>query len=224
MEIPLKLSTRQIDLPPGLEQEIRDRAQKLERLLHSRLTSCRIAVEGPGNRHQTGGPYRVRLDITVPGSELVAAKEAETLNVAVQAAFQAAERQVEEYARLRRGEVKSPSDDGPAEGRVVRIFPAEGFGLLTGRDGREVSSTATPCCTRTWRAWRWARGCATPWSRATRVRRPARSRRPDHSGRTGGKNGAGGGSRHPLPAWGRDSVPDESADSATPARAAVRIR
>ncbi|HYH46046.1 MAG TPA: HPF/RaiA family ribosome-associated protein [Thermoanaerobaculia bacterium] len=137
MEIPLELSTRQIDLPPVLEQEIRDRAQKLERF-YNRLTSCRIAVEGPGNRHQTGGPYRVRLDITVPGSELVASKEGETLNVAVQAAFQAAERQVEEYARLRRGEVKSPPEEGPAEGRVVRIFPDEGFGFLTGQDGSEV--------------------------------------------------------------------------------------
>jgi ribosomal subunit interface protein len=136
MQVPLEISTRWIDLSPPLEGEIRKRADRLERRFN-RLTSCRIAVERPtGNHHQEGGPYRVRLDITVPGSELVADKEAEDLNLAIRDAFEAAERQVEEWSRRRRGEVKSPVL--PPEGQVVRIFPEEGFGFIAGPDGEEI--------------------------------------------------------------------------------------
>lgn len=136
MQVPLELSTRLIELSPTLEAELRRRAAKLEKF-YDRITSCRIAVERPtGNHHNGGGPYRVRLDITVPGSELIADKEAEDLNAAIRDAFQAAERQVEELARRRRGEIKTPVL--PPEGRVARLFPEEGFGFIATADGREV--------------------------------------------------------------------------------------
>lgn len=136
MQIPLEVSTRWIDLSPPLEAELRKRADRLER--HSdRITSCRIAVERPtGNHHQEGGPYRVRVDITVPGSELVADKSDEELYAAIRGAFDAAERQVEAWSERRRGFVKSQVL--PPEGPVVRIFPEEGFGFITGPDGQEV--------------------------------------------------------------------------------------
>src|SRR3954449_9979935 len=104
MQVPLEISTRWIDLSPPLEAELRKRADRLER--HSdRITSCRIAVERPtGNHHQEGGPYRVRVDVTVPGSELVADKSDEELYAAVRAAFDAAERQVEAWSARRRGD------------------------------------------------------------------------------------------------------------------------
>jgi putative sigma-54 modulation protein len=109
MQVPLEISTRGIDLSPGLEAELRKRTDRLERRFN-RITSCRIAVEQPtGNHHQEGGPYRVRVDMTVPGSELVADKEQEELSAAVREAFSAAERQLEEWSRRRRGEVKSPA-------------------------------------------------------------------------------------------------------------------
>lgn len=136
MQVPLEISTRWINLSPPLEAELRKRADKLERRF-DRITSCRIAVERPtGNHHQEGGPFRVRLDITVPGTELVADKEEEELYAAVREAFAAAERQVEEWSRRRRGEVKSPVL--PPEGQVIRIFPEEGFGFIAGPQGEEI--------------------------------------------------------------------------------------
>jgi ribosomal subunit interface protein len=136
MQVPLEISTRWIDLSPPLEAELRKRADRLER--HSdRITSCRIAVERPtGNHHQEGGPYRVRVDIMVPGSELVADKSDEELYAAIRQAFDAAERQVETWSQRKRGDVKTQVV--PPEGQVVRLFPEEGFGFLSGPDGREV--------------------------------------------------------------------------------------
>ena len=136
MQVPLEISTRWINLSAPLEAELRKRADRLER--HTdRITACRIAVERPtGNHHQEGGPFRVRVDITVPGSELVADKQAEELYAAVREAFDAAERQVETWAQRRRGEVKTPVL--PPEGQVVRVFPEEGFGFIAVPDGQEV--------------------------------------------------------------------------------------
>ena len=102
MQVPLEISTRRIELSPALEADLRRRAEKLDRL-YDRITSCRIAVERPSDHHNEGGPYRVRLDITVPGSELIADKQVESLNVAIRDAFKAAERQVEEFSERRRG-------------------------------------------------------------------------------------------------------------------------
>lgn len=135
MQVPLEISTRLVQLSPALEEDLRKRAARLERY-YDRITSCRIAVERPSNHHNEGGPYRVRLDITVPGSELVANKEADDLNTAIRDAFQAAERQVDTFSQRRRGEVKTPV--GPPTGRVVRIFKDDGFGFLEGPDGREI--------------------------------------------------------------------------------------
>jgi ribosomal subunit interface protein len=136
MQVPLEISTRWITLSPPLEAELRKRADRLERRF-DRITSCRIAVERPtGNHHQEGGPYRVRVDVTVPGSELVANKEAEEIYAAIRDAFEAAERQVDEWAQRRRGEVKTPVL--PPEGQVIRIFKEEGYGFIEAPDGREV--------------------------------------------------------------------------------------
>jgi ribosomal subunit interface protein len=136
MQIPLEISTREVTLSPQIEAELRKRAGKLERHFN-RITSCRIALERPaGNHHHDGGPYRVRVDVTVPGMELVADKQAEEIFIAIRDAFDAAERQVEAFVERRRSFVKSAG--ASPEGEVVRLFAEEGFGFLTAPDGREV--------------------------------------------------------------------------------------
>jgi ribosomal subunit interface protein len=136
MQIPLEVSTRDVTLSPQIEAELRKRADKLERH-YNRITSCRIALERPtGNHHHDGGPYRVRVDVTVPGTELVADKQSEEIFIAIRDAFDAAERQVEAFVDRRRDFAKSPS--ASPEGEVVRLFAEEGFGFLTAPDGREI--------------------------------------------------------------------------------------
>lgn len=138
MQLPLEISTKYITLTPDLEAELRKRVDRLERYT-DRITSCRIAVELPtGNHHQEGGPYRVRVDITVPGSELVASKEEEELYAAIREAFTAAERQVESWSQRIRGDVKTPVL--PPEGLILRIFNGdeEGYGFIQAPDGREI--------------------------------------------------------------------------------------
>ncbi|UCF68650.1 MAG: HPF/RaiA family ribosome-associated protein [Acidobacteriota bacterium] len=136
MLLPLTVTKRDVEIPESVEVLIEERALKLERYF-PRITGCRIVVEGPGNRHRTGGTYKVKIDLTVPGRELVInMQEHEELLVAIREAFEAARRQLEDYARLQRGSVKQHVPE--PLGRVIRVIEDEGYGFIETEDGREV--------------------------------------------------------------------------------------
>jgi cold shock CspA family protein len=138
MERPLTLTARGVDLPPGLEQEIRERVAALERF-YPRLVGCEVRVEGPGRRHLSGGPYAVNLDLRVPGADpiLVNRQGQERLERAVDDAFDVAVRRLEDLLRLQRGKVKT-HEPPQTPARVMRLFPEESWGLLETADHREV--------------------------------------------------------------------------------------
>src|SRR3970282_2111354 len=81
MEIPLKITFR--DIPPSIavEANIREKAAKLESF-YDRIMSCRVIVEAPHRHHHKGKAYQVRIDITVPGGELVIKRAPKRLEAA----------------------------------------------------------------------------------------------------------------------------------------------
>lgn len=123
MQIPLKISTHSITLAPAMEDFIRERAERLERF-YPRLTRCTVMVNGYSAHHRTGGPVSVRIHLGVPGDELtVDRQEAESVEVALRQAFDAARRQLQDHWRLQRGKVKThePRPQG-------RVRPPAGAG------------------------------------------------------------------------------------------------
>jgi ribosome-associated translation inhibitor RaiA len=110
-----------------LEDDIRKRLAKLERYCKS-ITTAHVMVEVPAKHHRNGNPYRVRIDLTVPGKEIVirhdpkrrvavralgedrARKRDEPdprhrdARVAVREAFEAAGRRLQDYVRRQRGD------------------------------------------------------------------------------------------------------------------------
>lgn len=107
MQIPLQITIRDIEHSDALETHIRSKAEKLEEFF-KHITSCRVVVEVPHKHHQQGKQFNVRLDIGVPGSEIVVNRDhAEDVYVALRDAFGAAKRQLEDYARKLRGDVKT---------------------------------------------------------------------------------------------------------------------
>jgi ribosomal subunit interface protein len=112
MKLPLQVTFRNMQASAAVEAEVRERAQKLERF-YSEIMSCRVAIEPQQRQHHKGNLYHVRIDVKVPDSELVTSREPpahhahEDVYVAVRDAFDAMRRQIEDYARTRRGEVKT---------------------------------------------------------------------------------------------------------------------
>jgi ribosomal subunit interface protein len=104
MELPLTITAQDITLPEKIESIIREKATKLERF-YDRLIGCHVRIAGPSRHHRNGGLFDVRIDLSVPGSELVVNHQAhEELSVAIREAFAAARRRLDEHARLHREE------------------------------------------------------------------------------------------------------------------------
>jgi ribosome-associated translation inhibitor RaiA len=101
MAIPLKLMDRGRLLPEGLAEHIRERTQKLAHF-YGRVKECRVTVDGPGE-HRLRDRIRVRISLLVPGSEIAINRQGgEDLPMAIRAAFDAADRRLEEYVRISR--------------------------------------------------------------------------------------------------------------------------
>jgi len=99
MQTPLQITLRDMPHSDALDTHIREKVQKLEQL-YTGLIGCRVVVEQSGKHHQQGHPFNVRIDLTVPGSEIVVDRqENEDVYVALRDAFNAAKRQLEDHAR-----------------------------------------------------------------------------------------------------------------------------
>ncbi len=159
MKSELQITYRNMKPSAEIEKWIHDEAAKLD-TLYSRVMGCRVAVEVPHRHHRKGSPYHIRIDLTVPRGEIVVKREPslnararhlgeresrkksevkvphKELRQAINDAFKAAGRRLQDYARRQRGEIKSPTL--LPEARVSKIFPQEGYGFLTSDDGREI--------------------------------------------------------------------------------------
>jgi len=106
MQTELQITVRDMDHSPALDQRIREKVQKLEKV-YSPIMSCRVVAESPHRHKQQGKHFSVRLDVTVPGKGIVVNREHhEDVYVALRDAFDAAKRQLEDYAHIQRGDVK----------------------------------------------------------------------------------------------------------------------
>ena len=107
MQVPLQLTLKDMPQSEAVESRIREKTEKLGRF-YDPIISCRVVVETPQRHQHQGKLYSVRIDLTVPGAELVANRaQDEDVYVAIRDAFVAITRQLEDFARRQRGEVKS---------------------------------------------------------------------------------------------------------------------
>jgi ribosomal subunit interface protein len=99
MDLPLQVTFRDIPHSDALDAYVREKAGKLD-TFHRHISSCRVAVESPHKHQSHGRSYRVRIDMKVPGAELVAGqgKNVEDAYAAVDEAFHDAERLLKSHA------------------------------------------------------------------------------------------------------------------------------
>ena len=102
----------------ALEARIRAEAGALTEL-YDRIVECRVVVEHPNRHHRHGGHYHVKLELAVPNRRLLVVSrdpeqhhKSEDAHVAVAEAFAAVRRQLKDFARVIRGDVKSHSAPG----------------------------------------------------------------------------------------------------------------
>lgn len=141
MQLPLQITFRNMEPSPAVEAAVRERAERLDRF-HPRIMGCRVVVEAPHRHQRKGKLYGIRVDVTIPGGEVAVTHEGrqnhahEDVYVAIRDAFDAVGRLLEDRVRKQRGDVKS--HETPLHGKVLRLFPYEGYGFVAMSDGTEV--------------------------------------------------------------------------------------
>jgi ribosome-associated translation inhibitor RaiA len=112
MKLPHRIAFHGVQHSDAIEQYVRNRAEKLDTFA-PRITGCGVAIEVPHRHSKHGEHYRVRIDITVPGGEIVVERVPEGDHAyegayaAVDAAFDDAGRRVQDFTRRQRGDVKA---------------------------------------------------------------------------------------------------------------------
>jgi ribosomal subunit interface protein len=141
MQQPLQISFRGLDHSPAIEARVRELAEYLERF-EDRITSCHVSVQAPHHHHHQGQLYDVRIQVRVPGKDIVVNREGsnnhayEDVYVALRDAFEAAARRLEDHAQRR--EHRARGNEPPPRAHVTRVFPQEGYGFIETDDGLEV--------------------------------------------------------------------------------------
>ena len=125
MQLPLQVSFRHMESSPELEAIIREKAAKLDTFA-GRIMSCRVVVEPAGKHRKNGNEFGVRIDVKLPRGEVVTSRkpsghtEYKVIRVAIREAFSSVARQLGDYVRMQRGDVKAHH----------RRFPARASGLV----------------------------------------------------------------------------------------------
>ena len=115
MKMPLQITFKGIPSSPAIATSVREHATRLAGV-DDRIVRSHGAAGGPRHRHHTANPFGLRIVLTVPGDEIVVSRDPgkdharEDMNVAIRDAFNAATRQLEDYARRRRGDVKTHAE------------------------------------------------------------------------------------------------------------------
>lgn len=113
----VEITLRGIPHTSALETRIRHKVKKLAQLFPF-LTGCRVIAEMPQPRHGHVSQFLVRLDIALPGSEIVVNREDhEDVYVALREAFRAARRQLSGHNGRQRAPGGAP---GAMEPNVAR--------------------------------------------------------------------------------------------------------
>jgi ribosome-associated translation inhibitor RaiA len=106
MKLPLQVTFRDVPKSEEIERRIRTKAEKLDRM-YEHVTGCRVVVEAPHRHHNSGNHYHVRVELSVPGGEIIVSREPhdnaehEDLWVTIRDAFNAAQRQLQSFSGKR---------------------------------------------------------------------------------------------------------------------------
>lgn len=142
MQKPLQIHFHQIDPSPAIEARIREECQELEEF-YDRIIGCSVTVDAPHQRHHQGNLYQVKVHLTLPDGDIHSTHAHhdehahEDAYVAIRDSFRAVRRQLEDYARKRRADVKT-HEPALLQGAVAELHGDQDYGMLETPDGRRV--------------------------------------------------------------------------------------
>lgn len=120
MQTPVHIQFQNMKPSEAVEAAVKKRAEKLERLYPS-VQRCRVVVSAPSPKKQHGGIFHTRIDLRLPGQEIVVNRSSDQhhahtdVYVSIRDAFDKAQRQLEETIKALQGKVKSKAAPVPGD-------------------------------------------------------------------------------------------------------------
>jgi ribosome-associated translation inhibitor RaiA/cold shock CspA family protein len=137
MQEGVQITFLNMDRSEALERRVRERLARLQRHLGD-VQACRVVLDSP-HKQPHKGSLGIHLSIAVPGKDIVVKREQRLTEsddhsiTIIGDAFQAAERQLEDYLQQRRRQVKAKGS-GTDYARVVRLYPEQDYGFIETHD------------------------------------------------------------------------------------------
>ncbi len=135
MQQPLQITFRDFDYSEAVEQRIRTKMEKLDRVFYNIIT-CKVVV-GLVQKHQHQGKlYNVNIYVSVPGHEFsVTHHPNENLYLALQGARNSMRDQLDEHRRRLYGGTKDHGEK--LKGEIVRLMEDEEYGFISDEQNNE---------------------------------------------------------------------------------------
>lgn len=133
MQTPVQITYRNMEPSPAVTARIEEETAKLDTFF-DRISSCRVVVEAPHRHHKWGELFHVRIELGLPGADVVISHEPsiraaagqdeeaalrkhielhpqhKDIYVAIRDAFGSARRQLQDHVKRLRGDVKTHSN------------------------------------------------------------------------------------------------------------------
>lgn len=128
MQLPSQIVFRDLPRSNAIETDIRKRIKKLS-LFSDHIMHCDVEIEKVNKNPQSGKIFLTKITITVPGRDIVInRKQNEDIYVALRDAFNAARRQLKNYERQNRGQVKH--HELPTRGLIITLLQDDNIGFI----------------------------------------------------------------------------------------------
>ena len=144
MKITPEITYRHLEKTTAIHNLVEEKIAKLEQFCDY-MNSCRVVIEKDSDNPNSGSPYRVSIDITIPhGREIAVVENPDTgkqytpLERVIRDAFEAARRQIVSISTEQQGKRKvHPEQEVSAV--VEKLFSEEGYGFIReASTGREI--------------------------------------------------------------------------------------
>ena len=144
MKITPEITYRHLEKTTAIHNLVEEKIAKLEQFCDY-MNSCRVVIEKDSDNPNSGSPYRVSIDITIPhGREIAVVENPDTgkqytpLETVIRDAFEAARRQIVSISTEQQGKRKvHPEQEVSAV--VEKLFSEEGYGFIReASTGREI--------------------------------------------------------------------------------------
>jgi ribosome-associated translation inhibitor RaiA len=105
MQAPLDLTFRGMAPSPFVEAAVSTWMERLGHI-HDRIQHCHVWIDVPHHHRRRGAEFQVKIAVAIPGADIVSHHTGDDVYRALAGAVLAARRQLQDHARICRGDVK----------------------------------------------------------------------------------------------------------------------